>query len=95
MLNSDRCNSVTHQCQMHAHPERSRGCVHLQKCVTLLQLVTCCIETNIKYNIVELCMCLHANTVYSHRYSVLLHEGIHTKMKLLFVTIVEIICFYD
>ena len=32
----------------------------------------------------ELCIYLHANSVYSHSYSSLLHEGIHTKMKLLF-----------
>jgi hypothetical protein len=51
---------------------------------TLLQLVTCCIEMNVKYNTVELCMYLHANSVYSHSYSALLDKGIHTKMKLLF-----------
>ena len=50
----------------------------------LLQHVTCCIQTNIQYNTVELCMYLQANSVNLHSYSVLLHDGIHTKMKLLF-----------
>ena len=89
------CNRVTHECQMRAHPERSGGCAHLHECVTLLQLVTCCIKTNVKYNTVELCMYLHANSVYLLSYSALLHKEIHTKLKLLFVTIVEIMCFYD
>jgi hypothetical protein len=62
----------------------SGGCAHLHECVTLLQLVTCCIQTNAQYNAVELCMYLHANRVYSRSYSALLYEGIHTKMKLFF-----------
>jgi hypothetical protein len=78
------CNRVTHECQMRAHPERSGGCAHLHECVTLLQLVTCCIQTNVQYNTVELCMYLHANSVYLRSYSALLDEGINTKMKLLF-----------
>jgi hypothetical protein len=53
------------------------------------------IEMNIQYNTVELCIYLHANSVYLRSYSALLHEGVHTKMKLLFVMIIEIMCFYD
>ena len=78
------CNRVTHECLMHAHPERSGGCAHLHECVILLQHVTCCIQMNIQYNTVELCIYLHVNIVYSCSYSALLHEGIHTKIKLLF-----------
>ena len=37
-----------------------------------------------KYNTVKLCMYLHANSVNLRSYSVLLHDVIHTKMKLLF-----------
>ena len=58
--------------------------MHLHEFVILLQHVKCCIETNVKYNTAELCMYLHANSVYLHSYSALLHEAIHTKMKLLF-----------
>ncbi len=39
---------------------------------------------NVQNNAVELCMYLHANSVYLRSYSALLREGIHTKMKLLF-----------
>ena len=78
------CNRITHKCQMQAHLEHSGGCVHLHECVTLLQHVTCCIQTNVQYSTVELCMYLHANSVYSRSHSALLHEGINTKMKLLF-----------
>ena len=48
------------------------------------QHVTCCIQMNVQYSTVELCMYLHANSVYSRSYSTLLDEGINTKMKLLF-----------
>jgi hypothetical protein len=80
---------------MHAHLKCSGGCTHLHEHVTLLQLVTCCIEMNVQYNTVELFMYLHTNSVYLHSYYALLHKGIHTKMKLLFVTIIEIMCLYD
>ena len=57
---------------------------HLHSCVTLLQRVTCCIVTNVQYNTVELCMYLHANSVYFASYSVLPHDGIRIKNQLLF-----------
>jgi hypothetical protein len=61
------------------------GCARIwHSCVTLLQLVTCFISIHIQYNTVELCMYLHANSLYVRSYSALLHEGIHTKMKLIF-----------
>ena len=78
------CNRVTHSCRC-MHPPLRSGCVRIwHLCVTLLQHVTCCIETNIKYNTVELCMCLHVNSVYLCSYSGLFHEGSSTKMMLLF-----------
>jgi hypothetical protein len=78
------CNRVTHECQMCTHPECSGRLVHLHECVSLLQLVTCCIKMNFKYNKLELCMYLRANSVYLCSYSAWLHKGIHTKMKLPF-----------
>jgi hypothetical protein len=44
------CNRVTHSCRC-AHPLLHSGCACIwHSCVTLLQLVTCCISTHVQYN---------------------------------------------
>ena len=83
----------------------SARCMHSVRiwhdCVTLLQHATCWFVTNSQYNTGELCMYLHANSVYCASYSFLRHTGISTKTKSIFFKIVEITsskiktCCYD
>jgi hypothetical protein len=67
-----------------------RMCAHLHECVTLLQHMTCFFLTKGQYNTVELCMCLHTNSVYYVSYSFLRYKGISTKIKSILFEMVEI-----
>ena len=72
-VEKDINTSKTTYAYVSTYPPLHSGCACIwHYCVTLLRLVTCCIEVNVQYNIMELCAYLHTNSVYSCSHAVIL-----------------------